>query len=255
MLHVKDLCAGYGNGDVLHDITFDLPLGENLCILGPNGCGKTTLLKSIAGLLESRGELTLDGKPIRSMRRPEIASHIAVMSQISTVYFSFSVYETVMMGRYQKLRRGLFSAPSPEDRRCVEGYLEATGLTPLRERQISELSGGQLQRVFLARTLAQEPEIILLDEPTNHLDLKHQVELVTYLKNWSREKGRTVIGVLHDINLSLLLSDQLLFIKDGRIAGMGAAETTLHKGFLQQVYDMDVAEYMLGALKKWEQVS
>ena len=109
--------------------------------------------------------------------------------------------------------------------------------------------------MFLARTLAQEPEIILLDEPTNHLDLKHQVELVTYLKNWSREKGRTVIGVLHDINLSLLLSDQLLFIKDGRIAGMGTAETTLHKGFLQQVYDMDVAEYMLGALKKWEQVS
>ena len=237
MLHVKDLYAGYGSGDVLHGITFDLPLGKNLCILGPNGCGKTTLLKSIAGLLESRGELTLDGKPIRSMRRPEIASHIAVMSQISTVYFSFSVYETVMMGRYQKLRRGLFSAPSPEDRRCVEGYLEATGLTPLRERQISELSGGQLQRVFLARTLAQEPEIILLDEPT------------------SREKGRTVIGVLHDINLSLLLSDQLLFIKDGRIAGMGTAETTLHKGFLQQVYDMDVAEYMLGALKKWEQVS
>ena len=255
MLHIKDLCAGYGSGDVLHSVTFDLPLGENLCILGPNGCGKTTLLKSIAGLLESRGELTLDGRPIRSMRRPEIASHMAVMSQVSTIYFSFSVYETVMMGRYQKLRRGIFSTPSSADRRCVEKYLEATGLAELRERQISELSGGQLQRVFLARTLAQEPEIILLDEPTNHLDLKHQVELVTYLKEWSRENGRTVIGVLHDINLSLLLSDRLLFLKDGSVAGMGTAGETLHRDFLRGVYDMDVAEYMLEALKKWERVS
>lgn len=255
MLHIKDLCAGYGAGDVLHHITFDLPLGENLCILGPNGCGKSTLLRSIAGLIESRGELDLNGRPIRAMRRPEIASHIAVMSQMSTIYFSFSVYETVMMGRYQKMRRGLFSIPSKEDKRCVEEYLRATGMMEMKDRQISELSGGQLQRVFLARTLAQEPEIILLDEPTNHLDLKHQTELVTYLKTWSRENGRTVIGVLHDINLSLTLSDQLLFMKDGRIAGMGAANTVLHRDFLQQVYEMDVAQYMLDALKKWEQVS
>ena len=88
MLHLKNICAGYGNGDILHDITFDLPLGQNLCILGPNGCGKSTLLRTISGLLDSRGELTLDGKPVAAMRRPEIASHIAMMSQMSTVYFS-----------------------------------------------------------------------------------------------------------------------------------------------------------------------
>ena len=103
-------------------------------------------------------------------------------------------------------------------------------------------------------TLAQEPEIILLDEPTNHLDLKHQVELVTYLKGWSRENGRTVIGVLHDINLSLLLSERLLFLKDGRVAGMGTAGEILRRDFLRGVYDMDVAEYMLEALRKWERV-
>lgn len=255
MLHLKNICAGYGNGDILHDITFDLPLGQNLCILGPNGCGKSTLLRTISGLLDSRGELTLDGKPVAAMRRPEIASHMAMMSQMSTVYFSFSVYETVMMGRYQKLRRGLFASPSREDKQCVEQYLRATGLEPLRERQISELSGGQLQRVFLARTLAQEPEIILLDEPTNHLDLKHQTELVSYLKNWSQEKGRTVIGVLHDINLSLMLSEQLLFLKNGSVAGMGPANMLLTREFLHEVYDMDVASYMMASLKRWEQVS
>ena len=254
MLHVKDLCAGYGRGDVLHDVTFDLPLGEDLCILGPNGCGKSTLLRAIAGLLDSTGELTLSGRPIRAMRRPEVASHIAVMSQMSTVYFSFTVYETVMMGRYQKQRRGLFASPSKEDERCVEEYLRATGLEELRERQISQLSGGQLQRVFLARTLAQEPEIILLDEPTNHLDLKHQAELVRYLRAWSEEKGRTVIGVLHDINLSLMLSDRLLFLRDGRVAGLGRAEDILRRDFLQDVYGMDVAGFMVDALKKWERV-
>lgn len=255
MLHLKNVCAGYGNGDVLHNITFDLPLGQNLCILGPNGCGKSTLLRAISGLLDSRGELTLDGKSVSAMRRPEIASHMAMMSQMSTVYFSFTVYETVMMGRYQKLRRGLFASPSKEDKQRVEQYLRATGLEKLRDRQISELSGGQLQRVFLARTLAQEPEIILLDEPTNHLDLKHQTELVTYLKNWSQEKERTVIGVLHDINLSLMLSDQLLFLKDGAVAGMGPANVVLTRAFLREVYGMDVASYMMDSLKRWEQVS
>ena len=255
MLHLKNVCAGYGNGDILHDITIDLPLGENLCILGPNGCGKSTLLRTIAGLLDSRGELTLHGKPVAAMRRPEIASHMAMMSQMSTIHFSFTVYETVMMGRYQKLRRGLFVSPSQEDKRCAEEYLRATGLESLRERQISELSGGQLQRVFLARTLAQEPEIILLDEPTNHLDLKHQTELVTYLKNWSEEKGRTVIGVLHDINLSLLLSDRLLFLKDGAVASMGTADTVLTRDFLAEIYEMDVAAYMQEALGRWAGIS
>ena len=125
----------------------------------------------------------------------------------------------------------------------------------MRDRQISELSGGQLQRVFLARTLAQEPEIILLDEPTNHLDLKHQIELVTYLKKWSMETGRTVIGVLHDINLSLLLSDQLLFLKNGAEAAMGSAEAVLSKEFLREIYDMDVVSYMLDSLTRWERLA
>lgn len=255
MLHLKNVCAGYGNGDVLHDVTFDLPLGQNLCILGPNGCGKSTLQRAVSWPAGQPWGTDLDGKPVAAMRRPEIASHMAMMSQMSTIYFSFTVYETVMMGRYQKLRRGLFASPSKEDKQRVEQYLRATGLEPLRERQISELSGGQLQRVFLARTLAQEPEIILLDEPTNHLDLKHQTELVAYLKSWSQEKGRTVIGVLHDINLSLMLSDQLLFLKDGAVAGMGPANMVLTREFLREVYDMDVASYMMNSLKHWEQVS
>ena len=255
MLHLENVCAGYGDADIIHEISFDLPLGENLCILGPNGCGKTTLVRSIAMLLGSTGNIELNGRSIRSMKRAEIASRIAVMTQMSSIYFSFTVYETVMMGRYQQMKRGLFSSPSQKDRDCVERCLQNTNLSELRDRQISELSGGQLQRVFLARTLAQEPEIILLDEPTNHLDLKHQTELIQYLRTWSKQENRTVIGVLHDINLSLMLSDRLMFMKEGRILGMGTAEELLNRDFLKQVYDMDVVQYMLDCLHKWEAFS
>ncbi|HIT09963.1 MAG TPA: ABC transporter ATP-binding protein [Candidatus Merdivicinus faecavium] len=255
MLTLQNVCAGYGGTEILHDISFTLPLGENLCILGPNGCGKTTLLKAIAALIDSKGTVEIDGKPVRSMKRAEIASRIAVMSQMSEVYFSFTVYETVMMGRYQQMKRGLFNSPAPRDREVVERCLAHTNLTALRDRQISELSGGQLQRVFLARTLAQEPEIILLDEPTNHLDLKHQTELVAYLKEWSREENRTIIGVLHDINLSLNLSDRLMFMKDGRVAGLGPASALLRRDFLREIYGMDVVEYMLRSLEKWKDLS
>ncbi len=253
MLHVSNLTAGYDGREVLHGLSFDVPAGENLCILGPNGCGKTTLLKAIAALIPSGGTLEMDGEDIRGMKRQAIASRIAVMSQMATMTFSFSVEETVMLGRYQHMKRGLFNRPSREDWTCVERCLAATGLSDLRARQIGELSGGQLQRVFLARTLAQEPRIILLDEPTNHLDLKHQAELVAYLKEWSREDGHSVIGVLHDINLALRLSDRFLFLKDGRVAGQGPARELLRSDFLRGVYDMDVVGYMLDTLKKWEE--
>lgn len=254
MLEVSHLYAGYDGNEVLHDITFSVKEGHNLCILGPNGCGKTTLLKTIVGILPSQGKIQLDGKDIYKMKRRDIAARIAVMSQISGIYFSYSVWETVMLGRYQQMKNGLFSSPSAADKDFVEHCLEATGLSDLRNRQIDTLSGGQLQRVFLARTLAQQPQIILLDEPTNHLDLKHQVELIDYLRNWSSQDGHTVIGVLHDLNLALRLSDDLLFLRNGHIMGKGSAKELLSASFLKKVYDMNVAEFMKSSLQQWEEI-
>lgn len=194
---------------------------------GRTGCGKTTLLKAVAGLIPSRGEIRLDGQDLRRMKRRDIAAKIAVMSQTSGIYFSYTVRETVMLGRYQHMKRGLFTAATAADREVVDQCLAATGLADLQERQIDTLSGGQLQRVFLARTLAQQPQIILLDEPTNHLDLKHQVELIDYLKKWSQTAGHAVVGVLHDVNLALRLSEHLLFLRDGRTARHGQCRGTV----------------------------
>jgi iron complex transport system ATP-binding protein len=153
------------------------------------------------------------------------------------------------------MKSSLFGAsPKKADRRAVEEWLEKTGLSTLRNKQLNELSGGQLQRVFLAQAMVQEPEIILLDEPTNHLDVKYQLELIEYLKAWSKGKNRTVIGVFHDINLALQLSEHLVFMKDGKIQGHGQAEEVLSASFLKNLYDVDIAGYMRRSLEKWKKI-
>ena len=254
ILTLRDVYAGYGGRDIVRGVSLTVDSGERFCILGPNGCGKTTLLRAIAGLLPARGEVLLDGKPIARMKRCEIASHVALLSQLSQVYFSYSVFDTVMLGRYLHLR-GALRTPSREDRDCVRRCLETVGLWEAREAMIDTLSGGQLQRVFLARTLAQEPSLILLDEPTNHLDLKYQAELMESLRDWASRGGRAVVGVLHDLNLALGFADRMLLMSQGEAVACGSAREALRPERLQEVFGIDVAAYMKRALARWEHVS
>ncbi|MEL7649016.1 MAG: ABC transporter ATP-binding protein [Sedimentibacter sp.] len=254
MLTLKNVSAGYNGADVISDISIDVMEGENLCILGPNGCGKTTLIKTISGLIPHMGTIEIDGVNISDMKRTEVAEKIAVMSQISTIYFSYTVYETVLLGRYLHMKGRTFKEPTARDREYADSCLKAVGLYNLKNKQINTLSGGQLQRVYLARTLAQDPQIILLDEPTNHLDLKHQAELVDFLKDWSREKNHTVIGVFHDLNLAMKMADNVLLMDKGKIAAYGKTKDVISSRLLSDVYEMDVAGYMIESLKQWEAV-
>jgi len=252
VLSIKDLFCGYNGVDVIKEVSLDINAGENIRIIGPNGSGKTTFLRAVAGLIPYKGSIKLDGKEIVQMKRKEIASKIAFMSQISTIYFSYTVFETVMLGRYLRMKGGVFSEPSKKDKEFVLKCLDAVNLTELKDRQITSLSGGQLQRVFIARTFAQEPEIILLDEPTNHLDLKHQIELVEYLKEWSQKGRRVVIGVFHDINLAMQFSDKILLFSDGQVAAYGDYRTILDGDLLKSIYSIDIKNYMLNSLRRWE---
>lgn len=253
MLKVEHLTCGYGGAPVVNDLSFEVPAGERLCILGPNGCGKTTLLRALAGLLPHEGKVTAEGRDLAAMDRRQLARTVALLSQISSVYFSYTVYETVLMGRYAHQTGGAFSGPGPEDRAIALECMERTGVADLRDRQVTELSGGQLQRVFLARTFAQQPRVILLDEPTNHLDLKYQVELVQELKAWAAGEGRCVVGVLHDVNLALDLADLFLLMEEGRARYFGPA-AEFDPAALNRVYQMDVGGYMRRSLQRWEEL-
>lgn len=254
MLTLKNVSAGYNGYDVISNINLSVAQGENLCILGPNGCGKTTLIKTIAGILPHKGTIKIDDATLSSMKRTDVAKKIAVMSQLSNIYFSYTVYETALLGRYIHMKNKAFKEPSEKDREYTEKCLNAVGMLALRDKQIGTLSGGQLQRVYLARTLAQEPEIILLDEPTNHLDLKNQAELVEFLKGWSKKDGHAVIGVLHDLNLAIKLADNVLLLNNGAIAAYGKSQDIVSSEIINEVYEMDVAGYMINSLKYWESI-
>lgn len=250
MLRVEHLSCGYGGPPIVQDVSFHVGKGEKLCILGPNGCGKTTLLRGLANLLPHEGKVELMGQDLQKLSTRQRAQYIALMSQFSPATFDYTVYESVMLGRYAHQANTLLGSASREDHRIVEECLHLTGTWDLRERLITRLSGGQMQRVFLARTFAQEPKAILLDEPTNHLDLRYQVELIDTLKDWVSVGERCVIGVLHDINLALSFADSVLLLNHGQIQNNCKLED-FDLTLLDDLYSMNVRGHMVASLQRW----
>jgi len=251
MIEVKNLAAGYNGADVIRNISFKAEKGESLCILGPNSSGKSTLLKSIARILDYRGQILLEGRDAVSFSRKEFAKRTALLSQSMQVFFPYTVYETVSMGRFA-YSQGFMKNLSSEDKAITEDILKKLDIWNIRKQMIDELSGGTVQRVFLARTLAQTPQIILLDEPANHLDLKHQIELLDYLKAWVKENNKTLIGVFHDFNLARRFGDTAVVMNNGTIASAGKIEEVLKSETFNAVFGIDVSSYMRESLEKWK---
>jgi len=251
MLEVKNLSAGYGGVDVIRNINLKAERGESLCILGPNGSGKSTLLKSIARIIDYRGCVLMNGEDISAVSRKELAKKIALLSQSTQVFFPYTVYETVSLGRYA-YSQSILKNLSAEDRDVIQDILKKLDIWENKDCMIDELSGGELQRVFLARTLAQSPDLILLDEPSNHLDLKHQIELLKFLKTWVKENNKTLISVFHDLNLARLFGDTAVVLNNGVLAASGQIEDVLNGGILNNVYGIDIRGFMRQALEKWK---
>ena len=251
MLEVKKLYSGYEGKDILKDINFTVKNGENLCIVGPNGCGKSTLLKSIANILEYKGNILIDGQEVFSMNRKYFAKKVGLMSQFTEIYFPYTIYDTVSLGRYA-YSKGVLSKLSKEDDEIILDSIDKVGLLDIKDKLITELSGGQMQRVFLARVFAQDPDIILLDEPTNHLDFKNQIDLLQNLKEWIKTNNKIVVGVLHDLNLVQYFADNVLMLQNGLVVSYGPPQKVLNDPVLDDLYGIDIKGFMLNILKKWE---
>lgn len=230
----EGLAFGYDGRPLFRSFELDVPTGDCLAIIGPNGAGKTTLLRLLAGLLTpGAGRVLVGGRDSRRTGRAEMARLVAVVPQHSRFTFEYTVEEVVMMGRNPWL--GRFRPAGPEDRRHVEEALAAMDLSSLREARISEVSGGERQRVVIARALAQATPAVLFDEPGSHLDLAHLSRLGGLLAALAGQ-GRTVIFVSHDVNFAAAHGRRLLVLKEGRGVALGPPAEVLTEELVASVY-------------------
>ena len=239
MLAIENLTAGYGDTVVLNDVALTVRRGEFVGLIGPNGCGKTTLLRTVSGVLAPMaGRVLLKGVPVHEMGRRALARVMACLSQDLTLDLPFTVREVALMGRTPHLPR--IGAETQKDLDIVARAMDVTETAHLANRAITELSGGERQRAFIALCLAQEPEVFLLDEPTSHLDIGHQLSVLGLIADLNRATGVTVVAVLHDLNLAAEFCHRLILLDRGKVRAMGRPEEVLTSQMIREVYAADV---------------
>jgi iron complex transport system ATP-binding protein len=242
-LSIEHIAFSHSSTSILHDVSFSVPNGSLLALLGPNGAGKSTLAKIIARIHKpSDGSIRLGDANLLKIPRKQHARIVSYVPQSSSVPFELNVQESVMMGRtpYAGLR------PRNKDYAIVDAAIRALSLEPLRKKNLSELSGGQAQRVLIARALAQEPEALILDEPTSALDLRYQVETLELVRSVSVERRIASIIVIHDLNMAAAYCDEVVLLDQGEVVRQGRPEAVLTAETLSRIYGVDVEVSLRG---------
>ena len=233
---------------ILHDLRFDIAEGTWTGLLGPNGSGKTTLLRAVSGLLAHEGALTFDGQPVDQWPARALARRLAFVRQSPSLTFDFTVADLVLLGRSP--HKSWLQSYSAADRAQMRDALAHVELNGFADRSVLSLSGGELQRVFLAQALVQEADVLLLDEPTAHLDVHYQFTFMDQVQDLV-EQGRTIVAVFHDLELAARYADRLLVLDDGRLVADGPPAEVLTPGLIAQVFRMqaEVEHTLHGALR------
>ncbi|MGI2327772.1 adenosylcobinamide amidohydrolase [Planococcus sp. YIM B11945] len=243
MLQITNLSGGYGEKNIVNDVSFQVGKGQMLGILGPNGSGKSTLMKLISGILPPKsGTIEIGRKPLNEFSPKELACKMAVLPQLHAHAFEHTVRETVSLGRYPH-QSGWFSSWSEEDEAAVKEAMELMDIEQYEHTLIDRMSGGEQQRVFVAQALAQDASILLLDEPTNHLDINHQKELLDTIKKQAIDKELTIVSIFHDINLAAMYCDELLLLDHGRVERMGEPHEVVREQDIEAVYKTRVSNH------------
>jgi len=241
-LEVENLSLAYGHNVVISGLTFQVTPGEMLGLIGPNGSGKSTVIKALSRIIPLySGKILVDGKEIAKIPRTELARLIGVVPQMPLLPSTFTAFEIVLMGRNPHL--GLFQYEGAGDMAITWQAMGRTNTQSLAERKIGELSGGEIQRLVIARVLAQQPKSILLDEPTSNLDINHQVEILDLIKGLCREDDLTVVITLHDLNLASQYCDRLILINRGQVHAQGTPGEVINARNIEEVYGAEGCVY------------
>lgn len=236
-LEARDVRLGYGDRDIVPSLTVAIPPGRITVIVGPNACGKSTLLRAMARLLPpTSGAVLLDGRSIQEVPTKEVAAVLGILPQSPSAPEGITVADLVGRGRYP--HQGWFRRWSGEDDAAVAQALRSTDVLELADRPVDELSGGQRQRVWIAMALAQRTDILLLDEPTTYLDVSHQLDVLDLLTDLNREHGVTMVAVLHELNMACRYADHLIAMREGRIIAQGAPTEIVTEELVTEVFGM-----------------
>jgi iron complex transport system ATP-binding protein len=245
MLELVNLSCGYSQRTVLSDISLNLNGGELFCLLGPNGVGKTTLFKTILGLIPARGgEIRLDGEPVTRWSRRRFAQWVGYVPQAHSPPFPFKVRDVVAMGRVSHL--GLFASPGRGDLDIAEGALDTLGIASLGEAIYTEISGGERQLVLIARALAQQPKILVMDEPTSNLDYGNQIKVMAHISQIVADKGISVILTTHYPNHALLYATRVLALDRDKSYIVGAPSKVITERYLRDTYSVETEIHDIG---------
>lgn len=235
MLSLKNVCAGYDGNEVLHKINLEVKAGKITVLAGPNGCGKSTLLKTMTGMISATaGEILVKERKMESYKPEELAQQIAYLPQNRNVP-EITVVRMVLHGRFPYLKYP--RRYRKEDVEIAKKALYQVGMTDFAEKNVSQLSGGMQQKVYIAMALAQDTSVIMMDEPTSFLDVVYQVKLMEMVRTLA-EQGKTVILVLHDISMALRVADEVVVLSEGKVAGKGSSEEVFRSGVLDQVFGL-----------------
>lgn len=252
MLQVRDLSVSFGSLQILRDVSFDVEAGQWLMLIGPNGAGKTTVVNAVSQGVRYTGDVLFEGRDVKKMKSREMARCLGVLTQNHYVGYSFTVEEVIRLGKYSH-RPGFFEGGRDASEELVRQAVEKTGMEPFLKQSVLTLSGGELQRAFLAQLFVQDPKLLILDEPTNHLDLVYQKQVFRLVKQWMQEKGGAVLSVVHDLSLARMFGTHALLLDKGRCVAGGTVQEVFDPQVLNAVYGMDVAEWMQTLLGQWEQ--